>query len=132
MKRFARTLATAALILAAASINAQPVRPPAVNVNAASLEQLQYLPGVGPAMAARIVAGRPYANPGSLMLVKGIKDARLKVMFHFVVTSGPTTAIAKIVTCRTNETGPQCQARVGAGREVIQYPNGTLVVEVKP
>lgn len=118
-------------LLSAATINAQPhaAAPPSVNVNTATLAQLQFLPGVGTVMAARIVAGRPYANPGSLLYVKGIKDARLKVMFHFVVTSGATTAAAKIVTCRAGESGAQCQARVGADREVIQYANGALVVE---
>jgi len=37
-------------------------RPALVNVNSCTLEQLQGLPGVGPALGARIMAGRPYRN----------------------------------------------------------------------
>lgn len=122
-----------ASLLVATTVGAQPSAP-RVNVNTATLEQLCYLPGIGRVMAQRIVDGRPYRAPGSLIDVKGIKDARLKVLFPFVTVSGPTTASAKIVPCKAGETGAQCQARVGddGSREVIAYANGVLVVEVKP
>lgn len=97
--------ALALSLLLAATLNAQrpadpstsrPLTSPVVNINTATLEQLCYLPGVGKVMAARIVAGRPYRVQGSLVYVKGIKDARLRVMFHYITVSGPTTAAAKI------------------------------------
>jgi competence ComEA-like helix-hairpin-helix protein len=51
-----------------------------VNVNTASVEQLTTLPGVGPALAARIVEHRQKAGslkaPGELMNVKGIGHCR--------------------------------------------------------
>jgi competence protein ComEA len=47
-----------------------------VNINTASVEQLTTLPGVGPALAARIVEHRQKAGsfkaPAELMNVKGI------------------------------------------------------------
>nr|WP_254606047.1 ComEA family DNA-binding protein [Deinococcus sp. JMULE3] len=49
-----------------------------VNLNSASLEQLEALPKVGPALASRIVAGRPYRSLADLDRVKGIGPAALK------------------------------------------------------
>jgi DNA uptake protein ComE-like DNA-binding protein len=98
-KRIAITLA--AVLFAATLFAATPRLPdsaprPVVNVNTATIQQLQYLPGVGKVMAERIVAGRPYRVPGSLIYVKGIKEAKLHAMFSFVTVKGPTTATAKI------------------------------------
>jgi len=38
-----------------------------VNINKASSDQLQSLPGVTPAIANRIIAGRPYRTGGELL-----------------------------------------------------------------
>jgi len=139
-RRLVVNLATAAALtlIAAASINAQPAtrqataaRQPVVNINTASLAQLCYLPQVGEARAAAIVAGRPFKTAYELGKVKGIgKGKRLASMLPFVVVSGATTATSKIVTCKAGETGSACQARVGSKWEVIQFANGVRVVEV--
>ena len=42
-----------------------------ISLNHASVATLEGLPGVGPALAARIVAGRPYATIDDLERVKG-------------------------------------------------------------
>jgi len=46
-----------------------------VNLNTATLDELDTLPGVGPATAQRIVEGRPYGAVEDLLRVKGIGQA---------------------------------------------------------
>ncbi|MFO0634943.1 MAG: helix-hairpin-helix domain-containing protein [Nannocystaceae bacterium] len=43
-----------------------------VDLDTASPEELAGLPGVGPAIAARIVAARPFATVDALLAVRGI------------------------------------------------------------
>lgn len=45
-----------------------------VNINTASKEQLEALPGIGPVKAQAIIDGRPYNAPEDIMKVKGIKE----------------------------------------------------------
>jgi|APTNR8051073442_1049403.scaffolds.fasta_scaffold02215_7 competence protein ComEA len=51
-----------------------------VNPNTATVEQLATLPEVGPDIAARIKAGRPYAKAEDLLNVKGIGAKTLEKM----------------------------------------------------
>lgn len=57
-----------------------------VDLNTASLSELDTLPGVGPAIAARIVENRPYDRLGDLQRVRGIGPATLeRIRPHAVV-----------------------------------------------
>jgi competence protein ComEA len=62
-----------------------------VNVNSADLETLQTLPGVGPAIAQRIIDGRPYKSYSDLEKVKGLSKSKVDAM-KGQVTFGSTTA----------------------------------------
>ena len=46
----------------------------------ASQAKLEALPGVGPAIAERIIEGRPYGTVDQLIRVKGIGKKRLESM----------------------------------------------------
>ncbi len=60
--------------------SAEPRTPARVNVNTANAEALQALPGIGPALAERIVADReangPFQTPEDLLRVPGIGSKR--------------------------------------------------------
>ena len=64
------TSATAPVRSGQAAVPGKPV-----NLNTATLEELDTLPGVGPATARLIVEGRPYGAVEDLMRVKGIGQA---------------------------------------------------------
>ncbi|PTA67831.1 ComEA family DNA-binding protein [Deinococcus arcticus] len=63
-----------------ATASVQPLISGRVNLNTASTEQLEALPRVGPALAARIVAGRPYRSLADLDRVKGIGPSALQTL----------------------------------------------------
>lgn len=66
-----------------------------VDVNNADLKALETLPGVGPALAKKIVNGRPYSNLSDLAQVKGMGQKKANALKHHVTfgpASGATTA----------------------------------------
>lgn len=54
---------------------AQPAPP--VDLNRAPIDELERLPGVGRAIATRIVDARPFASVDDLVRVRGLRGARL-------------------------------------------------------
>lgn len=63
---------------------------PRVNVNEASLVELEKLPGIGRGLAQRIVAHRaeygPFRRSEHLMMVRGISDRRFRAMRALITT----------------------------------------------
>ncbi|HVH98310.1 MAG TPA: helix-hairpin-helix domain-containing protein [Enhygromyxa sp.] len=51
-----------------------------VDINTATLDEIASLPGIGPVLAERLVAGRPYASVDELDAVSGIGPARLQAL----------------------------------------------------
>jgi DNA uptake protein ComE-like DNA-binding protein len=61
-----------------------------VNVNAATKQQLETLPGIGPALAARIIEERPYSMMEDIDGANGIGPAKLKQLRSYVKVDGET------------------------------------------
>jgi len=57
-----------------------------LNLNTATEKELQSIRGIGPVLAERIIAGRPYKTVDDLLKVKGIGPKKLeKFRSYFVV-----------------------------------------------
>jgi competence protein ComEA len=64
--------------------------PASVDINHASDSVLRSLPGIGPALAARIIAERPYSSVEELTRVPGISTATLDRISEFLILEEPT------------------------------------------
>ncbi|HDL21041.1 MAG TPA: helix-hairpin-helix domain-containing protein [Nitrospirae bacterium] len=57
-----------------------------LDLNTATEKELQSIKGIGPVLAGRIIAGRPYKAVGDLLKVKGIGRKKLeKIRAYFTV-----------------------------------------------
>jgi competence protein ComEA len=74
-----------------------------VDVNSADVKTLETLPGIGSALADRIVAGRPYHSVDDLAKVKGLSKSKIdaiqdRITFGTTTTKKSTTKSSKKTT----------------------------------
>ena len=55
-----------------------------IDINAATLEELESLVGIGPKLAQMIIDGRPYKKVEDLLEVKGIGEKKLEKIRHLI------------------------------------------------
>ncbi|MEP6802082.1 MAG: helix-hairpin-helix domain-containing protein [Acidobacteriota bacterium] len=115
MNRF-RRIATAFLAvvwLAAGAASAQNRGAAKVDLNSASSQELEALPGVGAATAKKIIAGRPYSSVGDLSKA-GVSASTIKKISGMVTVSGAasTSAASAPAPARESRTRPE-SARAG-------------------
>jgi competence protein ComEA len=89
-----------AAALAGTALAAPAGGSPQVNINTATVQELQLLPRVGPALAQRIVdfrtANGPFKAPEELARVKGIGEKSFAKLSPYVSVSGATTLKEKV------------------------------------
>jgi competence protein ComEA len=77
-----------------AAVMLAPVLEGQINLNTATSEELQLLPGVGPATAAKIIAYReryPFRSTLQIKRIKGIGPKRFEAMRPYLAVEGETT-----------------------------------------
>ena len=75
-----------------------------VDVNSADVKALETLPGIGPTLADRIVAGRPYKNADDLAKVKGLSKSKIDAIQDQITFGTGTTTTKKSTTKSSKKT----------------------------
>lgn len=69
-----------------------PTGPVVININTATARELEALPGIGPALAQRIVdyraANGPFRTTEELIKVKGIGESKMKDLLDHITVGG--------------------------------------------
>ncbi len=120
-------------ILAAQPQPKSPQMQPAgklVDVNSADAQTLDTLPGIGPALANRIIEGRPYRGIADLEKVKGLGRTKVDAM-KGLITFGPATTTGKGVGMQapagpknTNSVGQPTAAKPAGGAKAKKLAPG--------
>lgn len=99
------------LLFLSASLSANKKKPPAkpVNINTATSEELQQVPGIGPATAQKILQMRksygPFKSVDDLLAIRGLGEKRLDKMRKYLTVG--KAAVPKSAVSGSSPTPPQ-------------------------
>lgn len=83
----------ALVFLGALALAQKPLPSKPIDLNIATAEQLQQLPGVGPTTAQRIIEMRrksgPFRRAEDLLAIRGISQKRFEQLRPYIVVSAP-------------------------------------------
>lgn len=110
-----------ALGLAAIAFAADP--PQRIDINNASQEAIETLPGVGPAIAQEIIKGRPYRTFADLDKVKGIGPKKLDQLRGRIVVAPMRAQLpAAQVRSATNQIAAKVNLNTATQAELEKLP----------
>ena len=92
-----------------------PAAPPAaaapVDLNMADQKALESLPGIGPALAKKIMEGRPYQNVDDLSRIKGMNKSKIDAIKDKVTVTAPKPMKPTPGPCRSRQaSGNACSS----------------------
>ena len=99
--------------------------PAAVDVNTATVGQLETLPGVGPVMAKAIMEARPYNKFDDLGRVKGLGEAKLAALRGRVSFAKAPTATEK-VKAKAEAAAETVKTKGAAAAETVKTKAGEM------
>ncbi len=105
-----------------------------IEINTASLAQLDELVGIGPVLAQRIVDARPFSSVDDLLRVKGIGEKTLQKIKDqgLAYVSGGTKPPTQLENQAQNTNPDNNQISSTQNPTPITYPDGVFINEVMP